>query len=121
MSPAKPVAALAHGTVLMVLLIAIPTSAGAQAELQGWLDPTLGKLIPRLEHGLTYYPAERVEGQGTDLRRIEHSLSLSIPLAQDSRNEWSLSAKVGVHDLDTRAIRPTRASAFEPHHRLSQR
>src|SRR6266511_4565164 len=32
MSPAKPVAALAHGTVLMVLLIAIPTSAGAQAD-----------------------------------------------------------------------------------------
>lgn len=50
MSPAKPFRALALGTAL---LIAGPTSAGAQAELQAWLDPTLGKQIPRTEYGLT--------------------------------------------------------------------
>lgn len=98
-----PLRALALGTAL---LIAGPTSAGAQAELQAWLDPTLGKQIPRTEYGLTYYPAERVEAQRTDLRLMEHGFSLSVPVFQDSLNEWALSARVKLLDLDTRAILP---------------
>lgn len=90
----------------IMLLMAIPMSAAAQAEFQTWQDPKLGKLMPRAEYGLTYYPAEQVGGQGTDLRRIDHSFSLSLPLFQDSRNEWSLSTNIGLQDLDTRAILP---------------
>lgn len=109
MSPAKPLCVLALGTTL---LVAIPTSAGAQSELQAWLGPTLGQQIPRTSYGLTYYPAQRVEGQETDLRLIDHSFSLSVPLSQDSRNEWALSGKVGFQDLNTRAILPDTRERF---------
>jgi hypothetical protein len=109
MSPAKPVRALALG---MLLLGALPTSARAQSEIQSWVDPTLGQLIPRAEYGLTYYSGERVERQPTDLQRTEHSFSLSVPLSQDSSNEWALSANVSLQDLDTRAILPDTGGRF---------
>src|SRR5439155_15715298 len=40
----------------MALLVTLPTSARAQAELQEWLNPTLGKLSPRTDYRFTYYP-----------------------------------------------------------------
>src|SRR5437867_9973970 len=94
------------GVLGTALLVIVPTSAGAQSELQSWVDSTLGKLIPRADYGATYYPAQRVEGQPTDLQRLEHSFSLSVPLSQDARHEWAGSASVTVQDLDTHAILP---------------
>lgn len=103
MSPANPARALALGTAL---LVAIPVSASAQSELQAWAGPTLGELTPRAGYTITHYPDEPVEGQRTKLGLIEHSFSLSVPLFQDSRDEWSLSADTRFQDLDTRAILP---------------
>ncbi|MGH7320252.1 MAG: hypothetical protein ACRELA_11600 [Candidatus Rokuibacteriota bacterium] len=108
MPPAKPVCALALGA----LLVAIPTSVGAQASLQAWVDPTLGKLMPRAEYRLTYYPDQAVEGQQTDLGLTEHSFELSTPLFQDSRDEWSVSAEARYQDIDTRAILPDTRQGF---------
>jgi hypothetical protein len=94
------------------LLVAAPTSVGAQSELQSWADATLGKLMPRADYRFTYYTAEPVEGQGTDLQRSEHAFSLSTPVIQDSRNEWTVSAGVTLQDLDTRAILPDTGERF---------
>ncbi len=95
------------------LLIALPTAAGAQpAEIQSWLDPTLGKQIPRVDYRLTYYPAEPVEGQNTHLQLIDEKLSLFIPLHQDSSNEWATSASVKYIDTDTRAFFPDTGDRF---------
>jgi hypothetical protein len=97
---------------VLALLVALPTSAWAQSEIQGWADATLGKLMPRADYRLTYYSAEPVQGQSTDLQRTEHSFSLSVPVAQDSRNEWTVSAGVTVQELDTRAILPDTGERF---------
>ena len=53
-----------------------------------------------------------MEGQRAELQRIEHSFSLSVPLSQDSRNEWSLAADVSLQDLDTHAILPDTRERF---------
>ena len=96
----------------MALLVTLPTSARAQAELQEWLNPTLGKLTPRADYRFTYYPDQRVEGQRSDLRVIEHSFSLNTPIAQDDRNEWALSGDARYQDLHNRAILPDTRQRF---------
>ena len=96
----------------MALLVTLPTSARAQAELQEWLNPTLGKLAPRADYRFTYYPDQRVEGQRSDLRVIEHSFSLNTPIAQDDRNEWALSGDARYQDLHNRAILPDTRQRF---------
>jgi hypothetical protein len=94
------------------LLLLAATRVSAQSEIQSWADATLGKLIPRADYRFTHYSAEPVEGQGTDLQRSEHAFSLSAPLLQDSRNEWTVSAGVTLQDLDTRAILPDTGERF---------
>ncbi len=109
MSPLKALRTLVLGTAL---LICIPTFASAQAEIQSWVDPVMGKLMPRADYRFTYYPEERVKGQQTDFQLMDHSFSLSVPVFQDSRNEWSLSANARFQDIDTRAILPDTGEPF---------
>ncbi len=84
--------------------LAIPAAALAQSEQ--WLNPTLGQLMFRGDFRETYYPAERVRGQGSELRISEHRLSLSSPLWQNSSDEFSLSGSVRFQDLDAQAVLP---------------
>ena len=86
--------------------MAIPTLAGAQGELEEWLDPTLGRLMPRAEYKLTYRPDEQVHGQLTDFRLLDHGFSLSVPISQDSRSEWSVSGDASYQRVNTRARFP---------------
>jgi hypothetical protein len=109
MTSATSLRTLALGAAL---LFTVPTTALAQAELQTWLNPTLGKLMLRSDYKFTYVPGEPVEGQGTDLRILEHSFSLVLPLFQTTTDEWSLSGKVRLEDIDTRAILPDTGSRF---------
>ncbi len=95
-----------------VLLVVFPSTAGAQAELQMWLNPELGKQTPRSDYRFTYYPDRGVERQDTDFGLSEHRVSLYVPLFQDSANEWGLSAKTLVQDIDTRARFPEVGGRF---------
>jgi hypothetical protein len=95
--------AVAIGTVL---LVALPTAVGAQSELQEWLNPTLGESKPRVDYKFTYYPAERVEGQRTDLSVGEQSFSLNVPVFQDARNELSVTGDTSYRDFDVDARFP---------------
>src|SRR5712692_5325070 len=97
-------AVAARGLVLgAALLVVFPTVVGAQAELQMWLNPEMGKQIPRSDYRFTYYPDRKVDNQETHLGLSEHRVSLFVPLFQDSANEWGLSARTRFQDIDTRA------------------
>ena len=69
------------------LLVVFPTAVGAQAELQMWLNPELGKQIPRADYRFTYYPDRKVDNQDAHLGLSEHRVSLFIPLFQNTANE----------------------------------
>jgi len=103
---AKHLLVLALGTTL---LFGLPASLFAQAE---WLSPKLGELMFRGDFRETYYPEERVRGQGTDLRIIEHRLSLTSPLWQNSSDALSVSGSVRFQDLDAHAVLPATGVAL---------
>ena len=94
------------------LLVVFPTAVGAQAELQMWLNPELGKQIPRADYRFTYYPDRKVDNQDAHLGLSEHRVSLFVPLFQDTANEWGLSAKTRFQDIDTRARFPEVGGRF---------
>src|SRR6185295_3974869 len=54
----------------------------------------------------TYYPARGVDGQSTDLRTEEHGVSLTIPIVQDERNEWTFTGDASRQDLHSHVILP---------------
>lgn len=93
-------------------LVVSPTAVGAQAELQMWLNPEMGKQIPRSDYRFTHYPDRKVEDQETHLGLSEHRLSLFFPLFQDTANEWGLSARTRFQEIDTRARFPDAGGRF---------
>ncbi|MBI2203937.1 MAG: hypothetical protein HYU41_08815 [Candidatus Rokubacteria bacterium] len=99
------------GAVLVVVLgQAVP--AGAQFELQQWVEPTLGKMMGRGDYRLQYYSTEPVDGQNTNLNVDQHNFTLVTPLFQSSRDEWSLSGRLRYQDYETRAVLPDTAERF---------
>jgi hypothetical protein len=100
MSHVNCLLALALGAITVLTL---PAAVFAQAE---WLSPTLGQAMFRGEFRETYYPDERVKGQGTELGLIESRLSLTGPLWQSASDELSFSGRVRFQDLDTDAVLP---------------
>jgi hypothetical protein len=40
-----------------------PSPAAAQPELQMWLNPEMGKQMPRADYRYTFYPERKVEDQ----------------------------------------------------------
>ena len=87
-----------------VLGSAVP--AAAQAELAQWVDPTLGKVMGRMDYRVTFYSDERVEGQNARLDLTQYNFTLVAPLFQDSRDEWSTSARLRYQSYDTQAVLP---------------
>jgi hypothetical protein len=96
--------------ISLVLVLAVPATGHSQLEVL--LSPELGKLTARGEYRLTYYPEQPVSEQPADLSVTQHRLSFSAPLAQDARNEWSLSGRVRLQDYDTRAVLPDSGVRF---------
>jgi hypothetical protein len=94
------------GVVVAVLVLGRTVPAAAQAELLQWVDPTLGKLMGRSDYRVTFYSDERVEGQSAILGLTQHNFTLVAPLFQDSRDEWSMSARLRYQNYDTQAVLP---------------
>src|SRR5438874_13183407 len=90
----------------LALVLGGAARAAAQAELLQWADPTLGKLMGRTDYRVTFYSDERVEGQDTRLDLTQHNFTLVTPIVQDSRDEWSVSARLRYQDYDTHAVLP---------------
>ena len=98
--------------IAVVLLMTRPDPVGAQDELQMWLNPGMGKQIPRADYRLTYYPDRAVDNQEAHFGWMEHRVSMFMPLYQDSKDEFALSAKGLFLDIDTSAILPDTGGRF---------
>jgi hypothetical protein len=109
MPPPVAARALMLGALLGVFL---PAVAGAQAELQMWVNPEMGQQISRSEYRFTLYPDRDVENQNTDFGLTEHRASLFLPVYQDTANEWGLSGRVRFQDIDTSARFPDAGGRF---------
>jgi hypothetical protein len=97
----RAVAAALLGSALWLTLPAL-----AVAQLEQWINPTLGVQKPEADYRATFYPDQPVRGQPTDLGWFEHRLTFSAPLWQDSRNELSFSGYARLQDLDHEAVLP---------------
>jgi hypothetical protein len=95
---------LALAAVCLVVTMTAP--AAAQAELQQWVDPTLGKMMGRADYRITLYSDERVVGQSTRLDLTQHNFTLVTPLFQNSTDELAMSARLRYQDYDTGARLP---------------
>ena len=101
--------------VLIIAVVLLTTRAdpvAAQAELQMWLNPEMGKQIPRADYRLTYYPDRAVDNQEAHFGWMEHRVSMFMPLYQDSKDEFALAAKGLFLDIDTSAILPDTGGRF---------
>jgi hypothetical protein len=101
--PARLVGVLALGVALLAIR---PAPVDAQPELQMWLNPEMGKQIPRADYRYTFYPERKVEDQDTHFAMTEQQITLFTPLYQDSRDEWAFAAKTLYQDIDTHAQFP---------------
>jgi hypothetical protein len=110
MLPAVAARVFMLGAALLVVFL--PTHASAQAELQMWVNPEMGRQIWRSEYRFTHYPDRQVEDQNTDFGLSEHRLSVFAPFYQDTANEWGLSGRVRLQDIDTSARFPDVGGRF---------
>jgi hypothetical protein len=111
MAPARPV-----GVVLGVaLLLMLPVKAAAQAELQMWLNPEMGKQMLRGDYRGTFYPERRVDHQDATLAMTEHRFTLVAPLFQNSTDEFAVSGRVAYQDIVTNAVFPESGEDFPRH------
>jgi hypothetical protein len=90
MSPPGRVGAVVLGAAFLLM---VPVRVAAQADLRMLLNPELGKQISRADYRYTFYP-ERPVDQGGTLAMMEHRLSASVPLFQNSRDEFAVAAGV---------------------------
>jgi hypothetical protein len=109
MPPARLVGVLILGAALLAIESA---PAAAQSELQVWLNPEMGKLIPRADYRYTFYPEQKVEDQDTHFAMTEQRATLFAPLYQSSTDEFGLSVKALYQDIDTRARFPEAGGRF---------
>ena len=71
-----------------------------------WFGPDVGKRTVLTQYALDIYANSNVEGQDTDLGLLEHNFLLLVPVWQNERNEFSITAKVELQDTDTDALLP---------------
>ena len=109
MPPARLIGVIALGVMLLWVR---PGPAAAQSELQMWLNPEMGKQIPRADYRYTFYPERKVEDQDAHFAMTEQRVSLFAPFYQDSKDEWAFSAKTLYQDIDTRARFPEAGGVF---------
>ena len=109
MPPGRLVGVLVLGAVLAVVR---PIPAAAQAELQVWLNPELGKQIPRADYRYTLYPDRNVVAQEGFFGLQEHRATLFTPFYQDSTDEFGLSIKALYQNIDTEARFPDKGGLF---------
>lgn len=86
------------------LALALPGIAAAQ--LEQWINPTLGEQQPEADYRATRQYDRPVKDQATDIGWFEQRVTFSTPLWQDSRNELLLSGYARYQDLDHDAVLP---------------
>jgi hypothetical protein len=103
----------AWALLLLLLVLALPTPALAQeAELLQWVEPTLGRVLPRASVRYTLGSDERVAGQRVDFGFEQQALTLTGPLAQRATDELTAFTRARHQDVDTRARFPDTGGRF---------
>ena len=102
----SPLRAVGFALASGCLVLGTTATAMAQAELQQWVDPTLGRMMGRGDYRITFYSSERVEGQSTRLDLTQHNFTLVTPLFQNSTDELAMSARLRYQNYDTAARLP---------------
>lgn len=97
---------VAFAVATLGLVFLTPAPAATQAELQQWVDPTLGRMMGRGDYRITFYSDERVQGQSTHLDLTQHNFTLVTPLFQNSTDELAMSARLRYQNYDTAARLP---------------
>lgn len=100
----------ALATVLLVLGRAAPASA--QAELIQWVDPTLGEMMGRGDYRIQFFSDEAVQDQNARHDLVQHNFTFVTPLYQDTRDEWSVSARLRYQEYETQAVLPDSGQRF---------
>lgn len=112
-SRATPAARLIGVLFIGVVLLATrPLPVAAQSGLQMWLNPEMGKQMPRADYRLTFYPERAVEHQEAHFGWMEHRVSLFAPLYQDSKDEVALAVRGRFEDIETSAHFPDTGGRF---------
>jgi hypothetical protein len=106
------IARAALAAVALLVAVGAPALAHAQAEMAQWLSPEFGKAMGRADYRYSLIPDADVKNQPTDLGFEQHNVTLVVPLFQDARNEWSLSARGRYQDYSTGAVFPRSGQAF---------
>jgi hypothetical protein len=86
--------------------------AGPGGGIGALLSPTIGNMPVRASLGFYWFPSEPVKYQSTSLAEYREDFSISAPVWQDNRNEWSISAGVHSDEFHTSAILPNTLQAF---------
>ncbi|MBV9123705.1 MAG: hypothetical protein JO112_10145 [Planctomycetes bacterium] len=86
-----------------------PYSPGGFASILG---PPVGHLVPRADYRVYWFPDEGVKGQPTDLGYVEQNFSASVPVWQNSQNDWALTTNVRSEIFHTGAILPNTVQSF---------
>jgi hypothetical protein len=105
-------ARVALAALALLIAVGAPGRADAQAEMTQWLNPEFGKAMGRADYRFTLFPDAAVEKQSTDFGYEQQNITLAVPLYQDLRNEWSLTARGRYQDFSTHAVFPLSGRAF---------
>jgi hypothetical protein len=82
--------------------------AQGQAEFGALLSPDLSQQRFKVDYRVRGYVDVDVGDQDTEMQMTQHLFGFSLPVLQDERQEWLVSTRLGVMDLDTSAILPDR-------------
>ncbi len=87
--------------------LVLSMAAGVAAQDSSWkmLRDNFGDLTFEAKAETTFFHTD-VRDQSTDLNFFDRRVDISLPLAQDGRQEWSLGGTFGSTELDTRARWP---------------
>ncbi len=104
--------AAAAASCALWLGLLLPGPSAAQDELQQWLDPQFGRLMPRGDYRLQWFPNRPVKGQDTELGWLGQRGTFFIPVYQDQANELTVSGNAEYLDIHTEAILPDTNQPF---------
>lgn len=97
------------------VLSALVASSSGQDDVRRLTRPGLGALEAASSFESAFYFDRDAGGRSSRMRFAEHRFAALFPIAQDERQEFSLSASFDALDFDTDAILPDTRGTFPDH------
>jgi hypothetical protein len=87
---------------------------GGRGMLGDLANPSFGHQPIRATYGVIWFPQEPVKSQDTHLENVRQNLFISVPIYQDSCNQWGVSTRLLNETITTGAILSDTGQPF-PH------